>query len=139
MTILVRHCGAAILTCGAALGLVACGTSPPNAEPLGTITPTTTSATTTVPTTTTTTTPPLPPPTPPPVITKKPATTTKAKQPAVQPPPASNCDPSYPTVCIPSPPPDLNCGDIPFRRFKVLRPDPHNFDADRDGIGCETG
>jgi len=48
------------------------------------------------------------------------------------------CDPSYPTVCIPPPPPDLNCGDIPYRNFTVLPPDPHRFDGDHDGIGCET-
>lgn len=55
-------------------------------------------------------------------------------------PPAGNCDPSYPTVCIPPPPPDLDCGDIPYRRFQVLPPDPHNFDgSDNDGIGCESG
>lgn len=48
------------------------------------------------------------------------------------------CHTSYPTVCIPPPPPDLNCKDIPYRRFKVLPPDPHNFDADHDGVGCET-
>ncbi|WP_276956366.1 thermonuclease family protein [Allomeiothermus silvanus] len=47
------------------------------------------------------------------------------------------CDPAYPTVCIPPPPPDLNCGDIPYRGFKVLPPDPHRFDRDRDGVGCE--
>jgi micrococcal nuclease len=39
-------------------------------------------------------------------------------------------------VCIPPPPPDLNCGDIPFRNFRVLPPDPHNFDGNNDGIGC---
>lgn len=49
-----------------------------------------------------------------------------------------NCDPSYPTVCIPPPPPDLDCKDIPYRRFRVLPPDPHHFDGDHDGIGCET-
>ena len=49
----------------------------------------------------------------------------------------SDCDPSYPTVCIPSPPPDLNCGDIPHRNFVVLQPDPHRFDGNKDGIGCE--
>ncbi len=48
------------------------------------------------------------------------------------------CDPAYPTVCIPPPPPDLNCGDIPHRRFTVLAPDPHRFDADGNGIGCES-
>jgi len=47
------------------------------------------------------------------------------------------CDPSYPTVCIPPPPPDLDCRDIPYRRFKVLPPDPHGFDRDGDGVGCE--
>ncbi|WP_072013927.1 thermonuclease family protein [Myxosarcina sp. GI1] len=50
----------------------------------------------------------------------------------------SNCDPSYPGVCIPPYPPDLNCGNISFRRFKVVGSDPHNFDGDRDGIGCES-
>lgn len=51
--------------------------------------------------------------------------------------PAVSCDPSYPDVCIPPPPPDLDCGDIPSRRFRVLPPDPHRFDTDRDGVGCE--
>ena len=49
----------------------------------------------------------------------------------------NNCDPSYPDNCIPSSPPDLDCGDIPFTNFKVLQPDPHRFDGDKDGIGCE--
>lgn len=48
-----------------------------------------------------------------------------------------NCDPSYPTVCIPPPPPDLDCGDIPYDNFTVLPPDPHNFDREGDGLGCE--
>ena len=48
------------------------------------------------------------------------------------------CDPAYPTVCIPSPPPDLDCGDIRFTNFRVRPPDPHNFDGDGDGEGCET-
>ncbi|MEG4347134.1 thermonuclease family protein [Microcoleus sp. A003_D6] len=48
------------------------------------------------------------------------------------------CDPSYPDFCIPPAPPDLNCGDIPQRRFRVLQPDPHKFDRDKDGIGCES-
>lgn len=51
------------------------------------------------------------------------------------------CEPSYPDVCIPpvSVVGDLDCGDIPHRRFRVLPPDPHRFDSDRDGIGCEGG
>lgn len=51
---------------------------------------------------------------------------------------SSICDPAYPTVCIPSPPPDLDCGDIGYKQFQVLPPDPHNFDRDGDGIGCES-
>lgn len=50
----------------------------------------------------------------------------------------NNCDPSYPDVCIPVYPPDLDCGEISFKRFKVLQPDPHRFDGDKDGIGCES-
>lgn len=41
-------------------------------------------------------------------------------------------------ICIPSPPPDLDCKDIPYRQFVVLKPDPHTFDSDKDGIGCES-
>lgn len=47
------------------------------------------------------------------------------------------CDPAYPDVCIPPSPPDLDCADIPHRRFRVLPPDPHRFDGGGDGIGCE--
>ena len=47
------------------------------------------------------------------------------------------CDPAYPTVCIPSPPPDLDCRDVPYRNFPVLPPDPHHFDVGGDGRGCE--
>lgn len=48
------------------------------------------------------------------------------------------CDPSYPEDCIPSPPPDLDCGDdgVP-NNVKVLQPDPHRLDGDKDGVGCE--
>jgi len=49
-----------------------------------------------------------------------------------------SCDESYPDVCIAPYPPDLNCGDIMFANFRVLQPDPHGFDRDRDGIGCES-
>ena len=47
-------------------------------------------------------------------------------------------DASYPTVCIPPPPPDLDCSDISYTNFKVVPPDDHHFDGDGDGIGCET-
>jgi hypothetical protein len=49
----------------------------------------------------------------------------------------SECDPSYPDVCIPSPPPDLACSDISERRFEVVGSDPHALDGDNNGIGCE--
>jgi hypothetical protein len=48
-----------------------------------------------------------------------------------------SCDPSYPTVCIPPPPPDLDCADVPYANFPVIGNDPHGFDGDNDGIGCE--
>lgn len=58
-------------------------------------------------------------------------TTTTTKQ-------ATNCSPAYPDVCIPPPPPNLNCKDIPFKNFKVLPPDPHKFEgSNKNGIGCE--
>jgi len=64
---------------------------------------------------------------------------TPTPYPTSTPGPSGNCDPSYPTVCIPPYPPDLDCDEIPYRRFKVLPPDPHGFDGDDDGIGCESG
>lgn len=53
--------------------------------------------------------------------------------------PGGDCDPSDPDVCIPPYRPDLNCGDISQRRFRVVEPDLHRFDGDNDGIGCESG
>lgn len=57
--------------------------------------------------------------------------------PPPEPEPEPACDPSYPDVCIPPPPPDLDCPDIPHRNFRVIGADPHRFDGDNDGIGCE--
>ena len=53
-------------------------------------------------------------------------------------PSQSDCDVSYPDFCIPSSPPDLNCGDVTQKKFTVIQPDPHGFDGDKDGIGCES-
>lgn len=64
-------------------------------------------------------------------------TSSTSNQASVQATP-TQCDPAYPTVCIPPPPPDLDCGDITYRGFKVLPPDPHHFDGDKNGIGCEN-
>jgi hypothetical protein len=92
--------------------------------------------------------PPTPTPTPTtePTATNTPTTTatpqpTATTRPTTQPTPTRNppqCAPEYPTVCIPPPPPDLNCPDITYRNFTVLPPDRHHFDNDHDGIGCET-
>ena len=51
--------------------------------------------------------------------------------------PDGDCDPSYPDVCIPSPPPDLDCPDITYRNFRVVGSDPHGFDGNNDGEACE--
>jgi micrococcal nuclease len=46
-------------------------------------------------------------------------------------------------VCIsPRRQPDLDCKGIRYRNFRVIynvpNPDPHRFDGDHDGIGCES-
>jgi PKD repeat protein len=50
----------------------------------------------------------------------------------------TSCDLSYPNTCIPPAPPNLTCDDVGASNFEVLPPDPHEFDADNDGIGCES-
>jgi hypothetical protein len=52
--------------------------------------------------------------------------------------PTRNCHPSYPDFCIPPPPPDLDCPDIGETDFTVQGTDPHGFDGDNDGVGCES-
>ena len=47
------------------------------------------------------------------------------------------CDSSYPDICISITSAKLSCFDIPYKNFKVLLPDCHEFDSDGDGIGCE--
>jgi hypothetical protein len=47
------------------------------------------------------------------------------------------CDTSYPDICISITSAKLSCFDIPYKNFKVLLPDRHEFDSDGDGIGCE--
>lgn len=81
--------------------------------------------------------PPIQPVAPKPPTPKPAASKPIAPKPTKPPVLAAKCDPSYPDVCIPPYPPDLDCGDIPFRRFRVIGADPHRFDGDHDGIGCE--
>lgn len=80
--------------------------------------------------------PPTSTPTNTPTITPTPQPT--ATNTPIPTPTKGNCDASYPTVCIPPPPPDLDCSNITYRNFTVLQPDPHNFDRNNDGIGCES-
>lgn len=54
----------------------------------------------------------------------------------VAPAPSSNCDPNY-TPCVPNVSYDLNCPDIGFM-VRVIGSDPHRFDRDKDGYGCES-
>lgn len=74
-----------------------------------------------------------------PTSTEKFVLPTPLPEPTAEPqaPAAGNCSPSYPNVCIPGGP-DLDCKDIPYRRFRVVGSDPHRFDNDNDGIGCES-
>lgn len=147
-----RQVGGATLAAGVVLVLVGAGAAAPPepagnvaAAPATTASATTTgSTTTTVPPPTTTAPPstpalvptslPAPPPPPPP-----PATTPNVPpQPATTQPPQRGCHPSYPTLCLPPAPPDLNCDDVDAKNFRVVPPDPHGLDRDNDGIGCET-
>lgn len=50
--------------------------------------------------------------------------------------PASSCDPNYSGTCVPQVSYDLNCDDI-AGSVTVVGSDPHGFDADGDGSGCE--
>jgi micrococcal nuclease len=70
---------------------------------------------------------------------RSPANPTPVARPAAPAPTAqtSNCSPAYPGVCIPPAPPDLDCGEVSYRNFTVVAPDPHGFDRDGDGVGCE--
>lgn len=87
--------------------------------------------------------PPQPTPTSPPPPQPTP-TQPPPPQPTPTSPPSVNCDPSYPTVCIPVGAADYDCaggsGNGPnyiAGPLTVLPPDPHGLDSDGDGIGCE--
>jgi Flp pilus assembly pilin Flp len=55
-------------------------------------------------------------------------------------PPVAQCDESYDGVCIPPPPPDLDCPDLASMGIPlpvhVIGGDPHDLDHDGDGLGC---
>ena len=97
------------------------GTATPIGEPTRTATPR----------------PTLPTPEVTPTVSPTPTgTATPSPEPTITAQPG--CDPSYPGVCIPSPPPELSCDEVEFRDFVVLPPDPHGFDSNKDGYGCPS-
>ena len=81
-----------------------------------------------------------PPPTPTP-----PPSSPAGVPPSVGAPPGE-CDPAYANLCVPPPPPDLNCADIRAMlreagldalELREAGLDPHRLDRDRDGLACE--
>ncbi len=59
-----------------------------------------------------------------------------APPPPPAPKPITNCAPGY-SPCVPNVSYDLNCPDIGFS-VTVTGSDPHGFDRDGDGYGCES-
>ncbi len=127
---------AALFLLAGLLLVAACGSTAGKSEPKGTATTEATevfteepSPTLAAPTDTAVPPQPTDTPVPPAVPTDTPVVQTE------------NCDrQSYPDVCIPPYPPDLNCDDIAYRGFRVLPPDPHGFDGNNNnGVGCESG
>lgn len=61
----------------------------------------------------------------------------------------SQCDPAYPSdvegnpVCLPPPPPDIDCSDLreagAVLPVRVLEPDPHPSPSRSRRWGCEAG
>jgi len=55
---------------------------------------------------------------------------------------AQQCDPNYLTwpgdPCVPVSAADLNCADINNTPVRVVGTDPHSFDGDNDGTGCDA-
>lgn len=62
-----------------------------------------------------------------------PEPTPEPQVPEPEPQPEADVD-SY---LFPPPPPDKDCDDVSAQGFRVRPGDPHRFDADGDGIGCE--
>jgi len=50
---------------------------------------------------------------------------------------ARKCDPNYSGACVPPYPPDVDCGDLAAKGFRVVGQDVHGLDRDKDGIACE--
>ena len=48
------------------------------------------------------------------------------------------CDPNYSGACVPPYPPDVDCGDLSAKGFRVVGTDVHRLDRDKDGLACES-
>lgn len=46
------------------------------------------------------------------------------------------CEPAYPDFCIPVGRMDLDCDAVGYE-FTALEEDPHGFDSNGDGVGCD--
>ena len=57
-------------------------------------------------------------------------------EPAAPAAPAGECDSNYEGACVPISDDDLDCADIDGPVY-VVGDDPHGFDGDGDGVGCE--
>lgn len=92
-----------------------------------------------------------PVPTAPPMPTAVPVVLATAEPPTIVPPtsvpqpaptavpaPVAQCDSNYSGVCVPVVGYDLDCKDIPAKRFQSTGSDPHGLDRDKDGVACES-
>jgi len=70
--------------------------------------------------------------------TAVPPTAVPQAAPTAVPAPVAQCDPNYGGVCVPLVSYDLDCKDIPARKFQSIGNDPHGLDRDKDGIACES-
>lgn len=116
---------------------------PAAAQTTTTSSTTSTSTTSSTSTTTSTSTTSIPPTTVAPSTTAAPTTAAPTTVPGPAPTtvPAPSCDPSYPELCIPPGPPDVDCGSAVIggrTDFRALPPDPHGLDRDGDGRACES-
>lgn len=79
---------------------------------------------------------PVPQPVPPPKQKPK-IDVFRGVPPPAPTPVAISCDANYAGGCVPAVADDLDCADIGFA-VEVIGEDPHGFDADGDGSGCES-
>jgi hypothetical protein len=76
-------------------------------------------------------------PAPAPATSPTPTPGPQPATPPATPPSKEDCDPNYGEGCVPKVSYDLDCIHI-RRTVRVLGEDIHNFDANKDGIGCDS-